>query len=115
VRHVFAGIRVSDLAVSADWFERLFGSGASFVPNDTELVWDHCEGGSLFIEQSSEGAGFSRVTLFVDDLDDFLGAAAERGIEPVHREVYDNGVRHATFHDPDGNAVSVADMPAPPG
>ena len=55
------------------------------------------------------------MTLFVDDLDDFLGAAAERGIEPARREVYDNGVRHATFHDPDGNAVSVADVPAAPG
>ena len=83
MRHVFAGVRVSDLAVSADWFERLLGRGASFVPNDTELVWDHSDGGSVFIELSTEGAGFSRVTLFVDDLDDFLGGAAGRGIEPV--------------------------------
>ena len=114
VRHVFAGVRVSDLAVSADWFERLLGRGASFAPNDTELVWDHSDGGSVFIELSTEGAGFSRVTLFVDDLDDFLGGAAGRGIEPVRRETYDNGVRHATFHDPDGNAISCADMPAAP-
>ena len=57
MRHVFAGIRVSDLAVSADWFERLLGNGASFVPNDTELVWDHSEGGSLFIELSRRAPG----------------------------------------------------------
>ena len=112
MRHVFAGVRVSDLAVAADWFERLLGREASFEPNDSELVWDMNEGGSLFIERSSAGAGFSRVTAFVDDLDEMLSGAAGRGIEPVSREVYDNGVRHATFHDPDGNAISFADMPA---
>lgn len=115
MRHVFAGIRVSDLAVSTDWFERLLGHEASFAPNDTELVWDHCEGGSLFIELSDQGAGHSRVTVFVDDLPAFIEDAARRGVEPAKQEIYDNGVRHATFHDPDGNSISFGDMPAPPG
>ncbi|QIK67473.1 VOC family protein [Nocardioides sp. HDW12B] len=114
MRHVFAGIRVSDLEASAAWFERLLGRAADFAPNDTELVWDLNEGGSLFLERSSEGAGFARVTVFVDDLEAFLAAAASRGVEPTKRETYDNGVRHATFHDPDGNDVSFGDLPAAP-
>ena len=114
MRHVFAGIRVTDLEASAAWFERLLGRAADFAPNDTELVWDLNEGGSLFLERSAEGAGFARVTVFVDDLEAFIGAAAARGVEPLVRETYENGVRHASFHDPDGNDVSFADHPAAP-
>ena len=40
-----------------------------------------------------------------------LGAIAERGLEPAVRETYDNGVRHATFYDPDGNEVSYGGAP----
>jgi len=42
------------------------------------------------------------VTLFVDDLDAFTDGAAQRGIHPETRETYDNGVRKATYRDPDG-------------
>ncbi|HZX06807.1 hypothetical protein [Kribbella sp.] len=39
-----------------------------------------------------------------------LRSGAERdrraGIEPAVRETYENGVRQATFHDPDGNVIS---------
>jgi len=36
--HVFAGIRVADLEVAHEWYERLLGSEPSFLTNDTEAV-----------------------------------------------------------------------------
>ncbi|HCT78591.1 MAG TPA: glyoxalase, partial [Micromonosporaceae bacterium] len=37
---------------------------------------------------------------------------AERGLEPAERETYDNGVRKATFRDPDGNEIGLGGAPA---
>jgi hypothetical protein len=44
-------------------------------------------------------------TLFVGDLDAQLEEIAGRGLEPSEQETYDNGVRKATYRDPDGNEI----------
>ncbi len=49
--------------------------------------------------------------MFVDDLEEWVDPIVERGIEPEVREVYDNGVRHVTFRDPDGNEISFGASP----
>jgi len=54
---LFAGIQVSDYAAALHWYERLFGSPPSSVPNDTEAVWQLTEHGFVFIEQRPEHAG----------------------------------------------------------
>ena len=50
-------------------------------------------------------------TVLVDDLDATVGEIASRGIEPAGRETYSNGVRKATYRDPDGNEIGFAGMP----
>ena len=42
-----------------------------------------------------------------------LAGVRSRGIEPALEETYDNGVRKATFRDPDGNEFGFGGMPAP--
>ncbi len=44
-------------------------------------------------------------TIFVDDVDAVVEEITERGIESAERETYSNGVRKATFRDPDGNEI----------
>ena len=51
------------------------------------------------------------ITLFVDDFDGFVDAVAQRGIQPVTLETYENGVRKAIYRDPDGNEVGVGGAP----
>lgn len=105
---------MSDLPRAGGWFDRLFGEVGSFEPNDTERVWtlaDHCH---LYAELQPEHAGHAMVTMFVDDFDGFLGAAAGRGIDPHTRGTYDNGVRKAINRDPDGNEIGVGGPPADP-
>lgn len=109
--HLFAGVAVSDLPRAVQWFERLLGEVESFEPNDTERVWtlgEHCH---LYAELRSERAGHAMVTLFVDDFDGFVDAAAGRGIDPQTRETYENGVRKAIYLDPDGNEIGVGGSP----
>ncbi|GAA4539764.1 VOC family protein [Pseudonocardia xishanensis] len=104
---LFACVAVSDLTRAINWFDRLLGEVDAFAPNDVEHVWTLAEHRHLYVELLPEHAGHSRVTVFVDDLDEFLTAAAERGVRPVAREQYGNGVTKVSYRDPDGNDIGV--------
>jgi len=109
---LFAGISVNDRAAATAWYEKLLGGPPSFLPNDTEAVWEVDEHRYLYIEVSPKRAGNAIQTLFVDDFDERLAAIAARGLEPDERETYGNGVRKAIFHDPDGNEIGFGGGPA---
>ena len=72
-----------------------------------ESVWDLDEGRAVFVEHAPEHAGHAHVILFVDDLDRRVEETTGRGLEPVSREEYPDGVRKANYLDPDGNRVSL--------
>lgn len=108
---LFAGVAVSDLPRAVSWFDRFFPDAESFEPNDTERVWTVSEHRYLYVELQPEHAGHAMVTLFVEDFDGFVDAAAQRGIHPETRETYGNGVRKAIYRDPDGNEVGVGGAP----
>ena len=109
---LFAGVAVSDLPRAVGWFDRFFGAVESFEPNDTEPVWTVAEHRHVYVELQPEDAGHAQVTLFVGDFDGFVDAVAGRGIHPQARETYENGVRKATYRDPDGNEIAVGGPPA---
>ena len=108
---LFAGVAVSDLPRAVRWFDRFFGEAESFEPNDTERVWTVAEHRYLYVDLKPEHAGHAMVTLFVAQFDAFVDAVAQRGIEPVTQETYENGVRKAIFLDPDGNEVGIGGPP----
>lgn len=103
---LFAGIPVTDYAAALPWYERFFGRGPSFLPNDTEAVWEVAEHRYVYIVQEPDRAGNALVLSFVDDLDDRVAQIALRGIEPAKRETYDNGVTKVIYRDADGNEIS---------
>jgi catechol 2,3-dioxygenase-like lactoylglutathione lyase family enzyme len=109
---LFAGISVRDYAAAVDWYERLLGAPPSFLPNDTEAVWELADHQYVFIEVRPDHAGHATHTLFVGDFDARISRIAERGLEPAERETYGNGVRKATFRDPDGNEIGFGGAPA---
>jgi hypothetical protein len=59
----------------------------------------------------SEHAGHARLTLFVEDFDALIAQIADRGLDPVNREIYSNGVRKTTYRDPDGNEIGFGGAP----
>jgi hypothetical protein len=103
---LFAGIPVTDYAAALPWYEQFFGRPPSFLPNDTEAVWEVAEHRYIYIVQKPERAGNALVLSFVDDLDERIALIAQRGIEPAERETYDNGPTKVTYRDPDGNEIS---------
>ncbi len=109
---LFAGICVSNYEAARRWYERLFGSEPSFVAHETECVWELGEHRFVFIEEDPGRAGHAVITIFVDDLDALVEGIASRGVEPAQRETYSNGVRKATYRDPDGNEIGYGGSPA---
>jgi catechol 2,3-dioxygenase-like lactoylglutathione lyase family enzyme len=109
---LFVGVPVSDYARSLEWYERLLGSPPTFLATDTEAVWELAEHRYVYIEeQRTGGVGHALITIFVDDFDRQLPSIAARGLEPEQLETYDNGVRKATFRDPDGNQIGFGGAP----
>jgi hypothetical protein len=49
--HLFAGVPVTDLRAATAWYEKLFGTPPSFLPNDTEAVWELAEHRAVFVER----------------------------------------------------------------
>lgn len=108
---LFAGIPVRDYATAVAWYERLLGAPPSFLPNDTEAVWELAEHRYLYIEVKPGHAGHAMQTVFLGDLDGRLAEIAERGLTPAETETYENGVRKATYRDPDGNEIGFGGGP----
>ena len=108
---LFAGIPVGNYTAAREWYQRLLGSPPTFFPHDTEAVWELAEHRYLYIAQQPGHAGHAMHTLFVDDLDALVGQIANRGLDPVKRETYSNGVRKTTHRDPDGNEIGFGGAP----
>jgi predicted enzyme related to lactoylglutathione lyase len=106
---LFAGIPVTDYSTALPWYEKLFGAAPAFFPNDIEAVWELAGHRYAYIVQMPEHAGHAQHTIFVDDLDERVAGAAERGLEPAVQETYDEErVRKITYRDTDGNEISFA-------
>jgi hypothetical protein len=108
---LFAGVRVSDFAKAREWYVRLLGSEPS-SPHATEAVWELGEHRSLYILQDQVSPGGALITVFLDDLDGFVEAAGERGLQPSQQVTYTNGVRKAIYRDADGNEIGFGGEPA---
>jgi len=109
---LFGGIPVRDYTSAVAWYERLLGAPPSFLPNDIEAVWELAEHRYVYIVVRPEHSGHALHTVFVSDFDARIAQIAERGLEPDQRETYGNGVRKATFRDPDGNEIGFGGNPA---
>ncbi len=110
ITHLFAGVPVSDLDTSIDWYTRFFGRPPDNRVGD-EVLWEIDEHAWLFIEPNATRAGAGRITLAVAGLDALLERLAAQGIEHEPIETYSNGVRHVNVPDPDGNAIAFAEPP----
>jgi catechol 2,3-dioxygenase-like lactoylglutathione lyase family enzyme len=108
ITQLFAGVPVSDLDASIDWYTRFFGRLPDMRVGE-EVLWEIEERAWLFIEPNAARAGAGRITLEVAGLDALLERLAAQRIEHEPIETYSNGVRHVKIPDPDGNAIAFAE------
>ena len=112
---LFAGLPVADYERAVAWYGRLLGSDPSFLPNETEAVWEVAEHRYLYIDVRPGHAGHAMHTLFVDDLDARVDAIAARGIEPADAgDLRERRAGRSPTGTPTGTrSVSAADPPDP--
>jgi catechol 2,3-dioxygenase-like lactoylglutathione lyase family enzyme len=111
---LYSVVCVRDRAASQKWFEAFFGRPADHVIGE-ELLWQVGENAWVVIDDRYMRAarvGATMITFGVTDLDDILARLAAHGIEHEPVETYSNGVRHVEVLDPDGNSLSLAEVPA---
>lgn len=109
---VFAGIAVTDFDVALEWYQRLFGCGPSFCPNDREAVWAIADHRWIYIIVEPERAGGAIQTIMCDDLEAAIAGIAARGLHFSKDEAPDAGVRKLIYYDPDGNEIGVGRIPS---
>jgi catechol 2,3-dioxygenase-like lactoylglutathione lyase family enzyme len=108
--HLFAGVPVSDLEASIDWYTRFFGRPPDMRAGE-EILWEVDQHATLFLEPNAAWAGAGRITFAVAGLDALLERLGAQGIEHEPIETYSNGVRHVNLPDPDGNEIAFAEPP----
>ena len=111
ITHLYAGVPVSDLEASIDWYTRFFGRPPDHRVGE-EMLWEIDEHAVLFIEPNAAQAGAGRITFSVAGLDALLESLVSHHIEHGAIETYSNGVRHVKVPDLDGNAIALAEAPA---
>jgi catechol 2,3-dioxygenase-like lactoylglutathione lyase family enzyme len=80
ITHLFAGVPVSDLDTSIDWYTQFFGRPPDSRVGE-EVLWEIDEHAWLFIEPNAARAGAGRITLAVAGLDALLEGLAAARIE----------------------------------
>ena len=110
ITDLFAGVPVSDLDASIDWYTRFFGRPPDSRVGE-EMLWEIDEHAWLFIEPNATRAGAGRITLAVPGRDALLERLAAQRSEHAPIQTDSNGVRHGNVPDPDGNAIAFAEPP----
>jgi catechol 2,3-dioxygenase-like lactoylglutathione lyase family enzyme len=112
ITHLFAGVPVSDLDTSIDWYTRFFGRPPDRRVRE-EVLWEIDERAWLFIEPNAARAGAGRITLAVAGLDALLERLAAARIEREPIETYSNGVRPVNVPDRTGTRSPSPSRPTP--
>ena len=102
---LFAGIPVTRYAEARPWYERLLGTVPAFFPHETEAVWELAKHRYVYIVEQPEHAGHAQLTVFVEGLEQLVAGIGARGLEPVRKESFPNGVQKISYRDPDGNEI----------
>lgn len=106
IEHVLAVVPVSDLPVSALWYERLLGRAPDNRPMETLAEWRVTETGWLQVTEDAERAGSALLNFAVDDLEAHVASVQDRDLEPDATEEVTKGVTLSSIADPDGNRIT---------
>jgi len=114
IRNAIAIIPVKDLAAAMPWYQKLIGRGPDHSAARERSEWLFEQGGRLQLGQVPDGCGGEMLALAVGDLEFEQRRLQQCGID-VGAVRTAGGVKVLVIHDPEGNAISLAEIKAPAG
>jgi len=106
IANALASLAVRDLESSAQWYEKLLGSGSQPMPEVME--WQLERGGGLQVYRAPDRAGLGSCTLIVTNIDEIVELLHSTGIAPDAEVARDDRVDTVMIKDPDGNSIAFA-------
>lgn len=107
IRTVFAHISCTDINVSADWYERLFGQPPLRRPNPTLVEWQFADSAEVQLYEQKEHAGHTNITFGVLPMEPERDRMLAAGLKPDPiEETHDYFTMR--IRDPDGNQILFA-------
>jgi len=107
IKHVFAGIAVTDYDSALAWYTRFFGRPPDVIVTENESMWHGTNTGWIYVVVDLNRAGKSLLTLLVDDLEDQIAEIKKRGLTTSAIDTVPGLYRKAVMTDPDGNMISL--------
>jgi hypothetical protein len=105
VSNASAAVAVTDLRVSKDWYQKLFGREPDTNPMNELFQWALPTGEWIRLFASKSLAGSSSVTLVEDDLSKRLTDLRTARYD-IKKLVGSESIKVAIIEDPDGNEVA---------
>lgn len=103
---------VDDFDTACAWYQIFGGRPADLASRPGEAVWQIAGAGRIAVVADEARAGKALLTVLVDDLEQRVGFLAMRGIAPESIQASPGVARTATFLDPAGNTITIAERAA---
>lgn len=112
IKQLFAGIAVTDYGSAPAWYRRFFGRPPDVPVSENESMWQAADTGWIYVVGDANHAGNALLTLQVDNLENHIAELRERGLETSEIETAPGLYRKAVITDPDGNMISLFEVPS---
>lgn len=108
IANVYASILTTDAEKSYKWYKKLFNRGSDFNPMKGHHEWNFPNGGVLQLFEDKERAGYSSITLMVDNRVEQIKQLESLDM-PLGRKTASNVAKTITIFDPENNRITFAE------
>ena len=107
-KNVYAGIMTEDITTAKEWYGKLMGRKSDYNPMKILHEWNFKNGGVLQLVEDKERAGYSSITIMVDNIDEISKDLVEKNLSDGK---ISNGeiAKTLTIDDPENNRITFAE------
>jgi predicted enzyme related to lactoylglutathione lyase len=107
-KNVYAGIMTTDIETAKEWYGKLIGRKSDYNPMKILHEWNFSNGGVLQLVEDKERAGYSSITIMVNNIDEISKELVEKNL-PIGKVSEDKIAKTITINDPENNRITFAE------
>jgi len=106
-KNVIAAIMTADIETAKKWYTEMLGKEPDRNPMESLYEWDFPEGGVLQLFEDKDRAGYSSITIFVEDIESLKDQFTKKDIASG-KTTEGDFVKTMIVHDPENNRIAFA-------